>query len=58
MKTLTKTVLSSALLMVVIAGTSANAEGRAGNVYEKAESAEIVKVSLNTAPVAAHEVNR
>ncbi len=44
--------------MVVIAGTSANAEGRAGNVYEKAESVEIVKVSLNTAPVAAYEVNR
>lgn len=57
----TKTVLASALLTAVIAGTSAQAEGRAGNSYDNAQAAqsvEIVKVSLKTAPVAGQQVNR
>jgi len=54
MNTLAKTVLTSAFLTVVIAGTSANAEGRAGNVYDNAQatqSVEIKKVSFEQATI-------
>lgn len=58
----TKAILATSLLTALIAGTSAQAQGRAGNVYDNAQAApsvKIVKVSLQ-APVAvdAEDVNR
>ncbi len=45
-----KSILATSLLTALLAGT-ANAEGRAGNVYDNAQtvsSAEIVKVSIQS----------
>ena len=58
----TKAILATTLLTALLAGTSAQAEGRAGNSYDnaqKAQSVEIVKVSIKTpTAVDAQEVNR
>ncbi|MEH6455320.1 MAG: hypothetical protein V7749_03300 [Cocleimonas sp.] len=62
MNTSSKTILASTLLVALFAGTSANAEGRAGGLNDHAEksatqSVEIKKVSF--APTAKdYSVNR
>lgn len=44
----TKAIFASALLAALMAGTSAQAQGRAADVYDNAQAAEVVKVSLQT----------